>query len=114
MAHPDVCIPSMPAAAPKAIQMAWSPAPWHALPRVLLRMAPAAEPATVPKKPMALYHAPAARHPACTTIREQLSSHGEVRLLEMLLLLRLASATSEAHGFGPCTCDHTSCSLLND
>ena len=48
---------SMPMAAPKAIQMACS---LGRVPlRVLLRMAPAAEPATAPKKPIVLDHAPA-------------------------------------------------------
>jgi len=50
-------LPSMPMAAPKAIQMACS---LGRVPlRVLLRMAPAAEPATAPKKPIVRDHAPA-------------------------------------------------------
>ena len=58
-------IPSMPMAAPNAIHTACS---LGRVPlRVLLKMAPAAEPATAPRKPMALGQAPVKklRNSAC-------------------------------------------------
>ena len=62
-------LPSMPMAAPKAIQIACSLG--RVLPRVLLRRAPAAEPATAPKNPMALVQAPAkTRHISVTSYFE--------------------------------------------
>ena len=60
---------------------------------------------------MALDHAPRTRHPARTHVEESFSPCGEVRNIVMLLLLTLATALEEAHGFSPCTCeqDHVSC-----
>ena len=74
--------PSMPMAAPKAIHMACSLG--RVPPRVLLRRAPAAEPATAPRKPMARVQVPAKAH--------QRVSH----VLRVLLRLDVAGASDES------------------